>query len=125
MIRRPPRSTLFPYTTLFRSVVVTLRVVRAEKFASVASSIAYSVAPSTCGQVIVYMLPASAVAGPLICGADGCAHGVVLVTTFTRAVAEAPPADCGSVAVTVVEPRATALTLIVTFFVPAVITIED
>src|SRR2546430_5115025 len=24
MIRRPPRSTLFPYTTLFRSVVVTL-----------------------------------------------------------------------------------------------------
>src|ERR1051326_6918951 len=47
MIRRPPRSTLFPYTTLFRSVVVTLRVVRAEKFASVASSIAYSVAPST------------------------------------------------------------------------------
>src|SRR2546429_3356951 len=25
MIRRPPRSTLFPYTTLFRSVVVTRR----------------------------------------------------------------------------------------------------
>src|SRR3712207_8857881 len=24
MIRRPPRSTLFPYTTLFRSVLVTL-----------------------------------------------------------------------------------------------------
>src|SRR5438552_13659323 len=24
MIRRPPRSTLFPYTTLFRSVVVLL-----------------------------------------------------------------------------------------------------
>src|SRR2546429_5543597 len=24
MIRRPPRSTLFPYTTLFRSVVVEL-----------------------------------------------------------------------------------------------------
>src|SRR3712207_8171436 len=27
MIRRPPRSTLFPYTTLFRSVRVRLRVV--------------------------------------------------------------------------------------------------
>src|SRR3712207_9032465 len=26
MIRRPPRSTLFPYTTLFRSVVVGDRV---------------------------------------------------------------------------------------------------
>src|SRR5947208_8573484 len=25
MIRRPPRSTLFPYTTLFRSVLVALR----------------------------------------------------------------------------------------------------
>src|SRR2546430_9008109 len=28
MIRRPPRSTLFPYTTLFRSVVRALRVPR-------------------------------------------------------------------------------------------------
>src|SRR3712207_8105646 len=25
MIRRPPRSTLFPYTTLFRSLLATLR----------------------------------------------------------------------------------------------------
>src|SRR2546425_4674464 len=25
MIRRPPRSTLFPYTTLFRSVAATVR----------------------------------------------------------------------------------------------------
>src|SRR5690554_7710753 len=28
MIRRPPRSTLFPYTTLFRSVVVARLVLR-------------------------------------------------------------------------------------------------
>src|SRR2546422_4763735 len=27
MIRRPPRSTLFPYTTLFRSVDIVLRIV--------------------------------------------------------------------------------------------------
>src|SRR5258708_14950329 len=26
MIRRPPRSTLFPYTTLFRSIVMRLRM---------------------------------------------------------------------------------------------------
>src|ERR1043165_3102856 len=26
MIRRPPRSTLFPYTTLFRSLLVDLRL---------------------------------------------------------------------------------------------------
>src|SRR2546426_5239164 len=28
MIRRPPRSTLFPYTTLFRSLLHPLRAVR-------------------------------------------------------------------------------------------------
>src|SRR2546429_3565594 len=31
MIRRPPRSTLFPYTTLFRSAQVTKDVARAER----------------------------------------------------------------------------------------------
>src|SRR5258707_5973990 len=30
MIRRPPRSTLFPYTTLFRSVQVEVRVAQGE-----------------------------------------------------------------------------------------------
>src|SRR2546427_7662150 len=29
MIRRPPRSTLFPYTTLFRSTLLSLRTVKA------------------------------------------------------------------------------------------------
>src|SRR5256885_11879004 len=29
MIRRPPRSTLFPYTTLFRSPVATVHTARA------------------------------------------------------------------------------------------------
>src|SRR2546427_8564600 len=32
MIRRPPRSTLFPYTTLFRSLVVTLGAVSLSSF---------------------------------------------------------------------------------------------
>src|SRR5438309_8599186 len=39
MIRRPPRSTLFPYTTLFRSIEgmreIRLRYGRAERFALV------------------------------------------------------------------------------------------
>src|SRR2546429_1144577 len=30
MIRRPPRSTLFPYTTLFRSTTMAQRLVRAK-----------------------------------------------------------------------------------------------
>src|SRR5260221_829505 len=32
MIRRPPRSTLFPYTTLFRSAVSRARAVRRKAF---------------------------------------------------------------------------------------------
>src|SRR3712207_8743641 len=35
MIRRPPRSTLFPYTTLFRSLVLEVRVGRGEAEAEV------------------------------------------------------------------------------------------
>src|SRR2546429_3764305 len=31
MIRRPPRSTLFPYTTLFRSMILSGRVYTAEE----------------------------------------------------------------------------------------------
>src|SRR3712207_7811142 len=30
MIRRPPRSTLFPYTTLFRSGLATVRTTRSD-----------------------------------------------------------------------------------------------
>src|SRR2546422_4704467 len=37
MIRRPPRSTLFPYTTLFRSLAFWL-VVSAPSFAGLASA---------------------------------------------------------------------------------------
>src|SRR3712207_7271569 len=41
MIRRPPRSTLFPYTTLFRSVIVDkcLRAQRAREAAKKARDI--------------------------------------------------------------------------------------
>src|SRR3712207_7666624 len=31
MIRRPPRSTLFPYTTLFRSAMAEARVLREQR----------------------------------------------------------------------------------------------
>src|SRR2546422_4436951 len=32
MIRRPPRSTLFPYTTLFRSVALTLQIRKGQAY---------------------------------------------------------------------------------------------
>src|SRR5690554_7168597 len=36
MIRRPPRSTLFPYTTLFRSPLDELETLVVERFADIA-----------------------------------------------------------------------------------------
>src|SRR5258708_31289377 len=38
MIRRPPRSTLFPYTTLFRSLVCDMRHAKAHQPAPPSSS---------------------------------------------------------------------------------------
>src|SRR3712207_9405112 len=43
MIRRPPRSTLFPYTTLFRSTLATLVLLNI-----VAGSASAQVQPVTC-----------------------------------------------------------------------------
>src|SRR2546430_8789909 len=39
MIRRPPRSTLFPYTTLFRSLLLTGRPESSSQAANIAESI--------------------------------------------------------------------------------------
>src|SRR5260370_10307272 len=48
MIRRPPRSTLFPYTTLFRSVVEIIRhiqphLVRPDKYKNSGMHLALSI----------------------------------------------------------------------------------
>src|SRR3989454_6969245 len=42
MIRRPPRSTLFPYTTLFRSPPTNLQITPDGKLALVANSMAWA-----------------------------------------------------------------------------------
>src|SRR3712207_8743651 len=39
MIRRPPRSTLFPYTTLFRSGLHTLKVKETDRLAALATEL--------------------------------------------------------------------------------------
>src|SRR3989441_13239837 len=66
MIRRPPRSTLFPYTTLFRSTLVTITGERYDPdtqvtFAGV-SALALSQAPTG----ITTRVPVGAVTGPLV-----------------------------------------------------------
>src|SRR5438034_7957618 len=42
MLRRPPRSTLFPYTTLFRSGVKDRRLVRHERMFAHGSSLIHA-----------------------------------------------------------------------------------
>src|SRR3712207_6873654 len=46
MIRRPPRSTLFPYTTLFRSFAFPM--VRDTEYPRLASSAARNISPAKC-----------------------------------------------------------------------------
>src|SRR2546429_1756083 len=50
MIRRPPRSTLFPYTTLFRSPLLGIRSISDRISAAYSSGVAY---PTVSGTLIV------------------------------------------------------------------------
>src|SRR5258707_11778794 len=47
MIRRPPRSTLFPYTTLFRSSVAPGQATIGAAFEGVSNSTTLTVSPAT------------------------------------------------------------------------------
>src|SRR3712207_7213550 len=59
MIRRPPRSTLFPYTTLFRSVGINdlTRMVAPEQFARNFEEIVTRIRGQTDAAVVVTNLP--------------------------------------------------------------------
>src|SRR3712207_8676758 len=51
MIRRPPRSTLFPYTTLFRSQPARGRVLPVEVYLAGGQRLAYLLVPPDTGPV--------------------------------------------------------------------------
>src|SRR3712207_8200299 len=78
MIRRPPRSTLFPYTTLFRSLLVvvtyraSLRATRPPPTSNAPAPSASSDAPPVGGRT-----PPAAVGGA-VGGAEGVAVGVTV-----------------------------------------------
>src|SRR5258708_26058107 len=62
MIRRPPRSTLFPYTTLFRSGAVTLAVLdRVLPLLAVTMPLMVKVTLPPAGSVVMLLLTSSAV----------------------------------------------------------------
>src|SRR3989454_11788153 len=52
MIRRPPRSTLFPYTTLFRSYTVLLPVFASEVLHGGPETLGWLMAASGCGALV-------------------------------------------------------------------------
>src|SRR2546430_10400302 len=49
MIRRPPRSTLFPYTTLFRSPIADLQERRFAKFVAITGALHKAGVPIVAG----------------------------------------------------------------------------
>src|SRR2546422_8197604 len=57
MIRRPPRSTLFPYTTLFRSHVTLTRFAPADSFVAVIATVGQP--PDTISGTYTHPLPDS------------------------------------------------------------------
>src|SRR2546427_5787492 len=52
MIRRPPRSTLFPYTTLFRSAAAQVVEVEPLQELGAAEDFVVAMAPAQAGQVV-------------------------------------------------------------------------
>src|SRR3712207_8716106 len=70
MIQRPPRSTLFPYTTLFRSVSSALRV-------SGCSPSAVRAALMCCSAAVTTASPAGGCAGAVVV-AGGVVGGAVV-----------------------------------------------
>src|SRR5256886_8138193 len=93
MIRRPPRSTLFPYTTLFRSIV-------RDQFGNPVAGVGVTFAPGTGGGSVS---PTS----PVTTGADGVA-AVASWTLGTVARPNALTAPSGTLAVSPVTFSATA-----------------
>src|SRR3712207_7765784 len=68
MIRRPPRSTLFPYTTLFRSPGTTGIDDQAVWLSG--DQLAYAAAPAGGGPSSIYAVPADGSAPPQLLVAD-------------------------------------------------------
>src|SRR3712207_7211901 len=66
MIRRPPRSTLFPYTTLFRSPKASARALRPEGQSGGSMTTASS--PDRQTMVVLLLLAAAAILVPALNG---------------------------------------------------------
>src|SRR2546430_6959185 len=84
MIRRPPRSTLFPYTTLFRSEVLTTSPEKNKETRSTDASAAESALTAQAAE------PSASKPFPIV-GIGASAGGLEAFTAFLKAL----PADTG------------------------------
>src|SRR3989449_11592875 len=85
MIRRPPRSTLFPYTTLFRSNGANVNAYQHHKFFADRSFHRLSTIHTRCGKTNVH--------GAAWVGPGNCTRRVEVVERFVITVSlPAPPA---------------------------------
>src|SRR2546422_7110313 len=96
MIRRPPRSTLFPYTTLFRSLLPTIlsRVVRV-RMARLADSVVAAFVQQELGvtgqrELAQRVALADGRIGRLLADGDGRARGADAADRFLAAVEAGP-----------------------------------
>src|SRR3712207_9564723 len=79
MIRRPPRSTLFPYTTLFRSAVLLAGSV---PFALLGIAIGYWLPPRGALPTANLLFLGLAYAGGLLAGPGGVPGGIATVSEW-------------------------------------------
>src|SRR2546422_11287920 len=98
MIRRPPRSTLFPYTTLFRSVAGNPKTAGDLPFSAfydpgvtVTYTYADPVASTVAGKRYALTTPAATPASPMTVSGAATIAGTY-TTQFQLALSVAPPA---------------------------------
>src|SRR2546430_1929129 len=101
MIRRPPRSTLFPYTTLFRSQSLPL----IPSISGIAPS-----SGSTEGNTRVYISGSNFQNGATVSFAGATASNIEFISP-SLILATTPPSSAGPVNVAVANPGAQAGTL--------------
>src|SRR3989441_8939361 len=100
MIRRPPRSTLFPYTTLFRSVKLTLIMQLAPgatELAPVGQVLPAAKAKSAACAPVMVMLVTLSGAPPLLVSVTFCAGLVVPTRCSPNALLVAESGAVGGV----------------------------
>src|SRR3712207_8734905 len=96
MIRRPPRSTLFPYTTLFRSALVNVGYVVALAGYGLVDNVAVAV---LCYVVYMFIFPLSPIGAATylrkVATADEVAPSLAMGVTMQHAAAIVVPVTTG------------------------------